>query len=532
MELDRIVEALQDPSAYPHPAGDLEVHHTHISVVFLAGPFAYKVKKPVDLGFLDFTTLEKRRFFCGEEVRLNRRLAPDVYLDVVPLVAGGPGLLVGAEGTPVEYAVKMRRLPSDATALRWLERGELTAPHVDRIADRLAGFHASAGGGEHIAHFGRWEVVAGNARENFEQSRAQAGSVVDPSILERAERLTEEELARRRELIESRAAAGVPRDTHGDLHLDHVYLLPEREAPGDLVVVDCIEFNERFRFADPISDMAFLAMDLAYRGRRDLSRRFTRSYVEASGDEEGWALVPFYRAYRAAVRGKVEGMTFLDEEVPDETRLVARERARAYWLLALGELEVPGRRPCLILVGGLPGTGKSTLARGLARRAGFRVLSSDRVRKELAGVEPGHGAAAGFGEGIYTSAWTDRTYTALHDRARERLEAGERVLVDASFRSEARRRRFFDLARELAVPALFLVCEAEPAVVEERLERRRGGPSDADATIYRAMARRWEAPGPSIGRRMRPVGTAGGVDESVSAAIDVLRQDGLAGEPD
>ena len=173
----------------------------------------------------------------------------------------------------------------------------------------------------------------------------------------------------------------MPRDTHGDLHLDHVYLFPDRAPPADLVIIDCIEFNERFRFADPVADMAFLVMDLAFHGRRDLARAFADAYFRASGDEEGRALLPFYTAYRAAVRGKVEGMELAEREVPEAERAAALVRARAHWLLALGELEEPGRRPCLVLVGGLPGTGKSTLARGLAEQAGFTVIRSDLVRR-------------------------------------------------------------------------------------------------------------------------------------------------------
>ena len=528
MDLERVVQALQDPDAYPHPVDAPVVHHTHISVVFLAGPFAYKVKKPVDLGFLDFTTLEKRRHFCGEEVRLNRRLAPDIYLGVVPLVEREGGLSVGGPGEPVEYAVKMRRLPAEATALRRLERDELAAEELVRLAGRIADFHAGAARGEHVARFGRWDVVAGNARENFEQSRVQAGPVVDGSVLERTERLTEGALARHRERIEARADAGVPRDTHGDLHLDHVYILPERGPGDDLVVVDCIEFNERFRYADPISDMAFLAMDLAFRGRRDLSETFTSAYVEASGDGEGAELVPLYRAYRAAVRGKVDGMIALDEEVPEDARRRARERARAYWLLSLGELEDPGRRPCLVLVGGLPGTGKSTLAAGLARRAGFEVLSSDEVRKELAGVPAGRGAAAPYGEGIYAPAWTERTYAALCDRARERLASGRRVLIDASFHDEERRLAVVEVAKRLAVPVLFLVCEVDPEVVEERLRSRRRGASDAGRSVYREMAGRWQPPGECTGPLVRPVDAAVSAEESLDAAIELLRAEGLA----
>ena len=528
MELDQIVQALQDPAAFPHPAGDLKLHHTHISVVVLAGDFAYKVKKPVDLGFLDFTTLERRRFFCSEEVRLNRRLAPDVYLDVVPLTLRDGGLRVGGLGDPVEYAVRMRRLAPDATALARLERGELARGDVEHLAVRLARFHGEAPGGERIAHFGGFEVVAGNARENFDQSRNHVGHTVEAGVFERARVLTEAELERRRELIGDRARRGVPRDTHGDLHLDHVYFLPDRPPPGDVAIVDCIEFNERFRFADPVSDMAFLAMDLAYRDRRDLAARFSDAYLAAAADPEGRALLPLYRSYRSAVRAKVEGIASLDVEVPEASRTRAAERACAYWLLTLGQLETPARRPGLVLVAGLPATGKSTLAAGLGGSASFEVVASDRVRKELAGLPPGRSAAAAPDEGLYAPGWTERTYAALLDRASAILRRGGRALVDASFHREERRRDFVALARSLAVPVRVLVCRTDPMSVRRRLESRSGGPSDADWGIYRAMAARWQAPGPDTARHVGSIDTTVEPGESLRAALAELAAAGLA----
>jgi aminoglycoside phosphotransferase family enzyme/predicted kinase len=528
VDLNRIVQGLQDPAAYPHPADDLRVHHTHISVVVLAGPFAYKVKKPVDLGFLDFTTLEKRRYFCGEEVRLNRRLAPDVYLDVVPLTVRDSGLRVGGGGDPVEYAVKMRRLPPEATALARLERGELSPEDVDRLAIHIARFHREAASGEHVARYGRFEVVAGNARENFDQSLGHIGRTVQREVFERSRALTETQLKRHRRLIQERARAGVPRDTHGDLHLEHVYFLPDRPPPDDLAIIDCIEFNERFRFADPISDMAFLAMDLAFRDRRDLARRFAESYLAAAGETAGGDLLPLYRSYRSAVRAKVEGITSLAEEVPEETRARATRTARAYWLLTLGQLEIPQGRPCLVLVAGLPGTGKSTLAAGLGERAGFQLLSSDRVRKELAGLEPEESAAAGIDEGLYAPAWTERTYRTLRERAATRLELGGRVVVDASFHREAARADFLQLARSLAVPFLILECRTEADRVLGRLEARKGGVSDADRSVYLAMARRWEKPGADTARHLRKVDTSAGVEASLLAGLGALAGAGLA----
>jgi aminoglycoside phosphotransferase family enzyme len=210
---------------------------------------------------------------------------------------------------------------------------------MENLAGRIASFHAGAEKGEHISTFGSWAVVAGNARENFEQSKAQVGVALSQAVFDRLGILTEQQLARLRPLIEERARRGVPRDTHGDLHLDHVYFFPDRPVPDDLVVIDCIEFNERFRFADPVADMSFLVMDLRLHGRDDLAQAFAEAYFHAAGDEEGRALLPLYTSYRAAVRGKVEGMEFAEREVPEGERSAALARARGHWLLALAELE-------------------------------------------------------------------------------------------------------------------------------------------------------------------------------------------------
>ena len=532
MELTRLIEALSDPAAYPEPVGAVEVRQTHISAVFLAGTHAYKVKKPVDLGFVDYSTLEKRRHFCDEEVRLNRRLAPEVYRGVVAVTRDGGAIRMGGEGEGevVEWAVEMERLPDDATLRAHLRREDLGSEALEELAGRIAAFHASAEGGDDIAASGRFDVVGRNARENFEQAGSQVGDTVSPEVFERLRALTEEALARLRTVIEGRAARGVPRDTHGDLRLGHVYRFPGRRPPADWVVVDCIEFNERFRHADPVADMAFLAMDLTRLGRKDLARVFAGAYFRASGDAEGRALLPFYAAYRAAVRGKVEGMKAREAEVPASDRAEARARSRAYWLLALGELEDSGRRPCLVLVGGLPGSGKSTLARDLAGPARFTVIRSDEVRKELASGAEHSTMTGGFGGGIYTPEWNERTYGECLRRAERLILRGDRVLVDANFREEARRRLFLEAATCWGVPGVLLLCRADPDVVRARLGGRRDDASDADWSIYQEAARRWEEPGPRTSRDAREIATGGPREQSLASALDALRSLGLLDE--
>lgn len=341
MDLADLIGGLSNPAVYPQPVERVEVHQTHISVVFLAGPHVYKLKKPVQLDFLDFSTLEKRLHFCREEVRLNRRLASEVYLGVVPVVWTASGLRVEGEGEAVEWAVKMRRLPDAATLLERLRRSEVGAELVELLAGKIAAFHRTAETNDRIAAFGHFDAVAGLVLDVLPEAASQVGTTVSQAVFERLRTLTDATLSRLRPLIESRAARGVPRDCHGDLHLDHIYFLPDKLPPADLVIIDCIEFNERFRFIDPVADMAFTVMDLAFQGRRDLARAFANSYFRAAEDEEGRALLPLYTAYRATVRGMVEGMLLAEKKVSDADRAAALRKAKAHWLLALGELEEP-----------------------------------------------------------------------------------------------------------------------------------------------------------------------------------------------
>ncbi|MDX1393256.1 MAG: AAA family ATPase [Gemmatimonadota bacterium] len=541
MDLGELIADLRRPGAYDPPAWNVVVVQTHISVVFLAEDRVYKVKKPVDLGFLDFTTLERRAHFCREEVRLNRRLAPDVYLGVAPIVRRGERATFGDpldvdDGEPpaidaVDWAVVMRRLPAESTLERWVEEGHVGPYHVAVLGRRIARFHAAADSGAEIAAWGRFEVVAGNARENLEQARPHvAGEAGGPGglterLLERLHRALERRLAALEPLIDKRARAGVPCDTHGDLHLDHVYLFADRDPPRDIVIIDCVEFNERFRFADPVSDIAFLDMDLRYHGRADLTTPLVDAYFDAADDEEGRRLLSFYSAYRAAVRAKVSGMRAVEPEVPPEERARSIESARAHWLLALGLLEPPARRPALVLIGGLPGTGKSTLASSLGERAGFEVLSSDRTRKRLAGIDPATPAAAEFGAGLYTGEWNDRTYAALLETALDGLLDGERVIVDASFREDGRRDAFLAAAADLCVPAVFLRLEAPPRRVRRRIEERGDTPSDADVDIYEAVAARWEPATAGTAPHTRVVDTgqspAWSVEQSLAHLADL-----------
>jgi len=519
-EFPTLLSQLSQPGAFPLPVSRVDVRQTHISAVFLGGDCAYKIRKPVRLPFLDFSTLEQRRQDCVEEVRLNRRLAASIYLGVVPITRDARGLHFEGEGTPIEWGVKMRRLPEEATLQYQVLAGSVTVEQVIGLGERLARFHKGANRNRHIASFGRFEAVALNLRQNLELARPQLGqTVTEPvwnSLLDRQEEL----LAEHRSLIDSRAERGVPCETHGDLHLDHVYFFPERLPPDDVAMIDCIEFNERFRYTDPIADMAFLVMDLKFHGRRDLAWAFAEAYFRESGDEEGRSLLPLYSGYRAAVRGKVEGMLLEESEVPEEERDEARQRARAHWLLAQGELLPPGERACLLLVGGLPGSGKSTLARHMGEAWGVRVIRSDVVRKSLAGIDPlnpGHAVP-----GLYSAEMTERVYGEVLRQAEGAICRGERVVVDAMFSRICQRQAFLSAADRLGVPTGWLICEGPEDVVRDRLAQRRGDVSDADWQVYLQARAHWEPIDAVTMRRTCRVTTTAPPDELLRQVGPVL----------
>jgi uncharacterized protein len=527
MDILELVDALSKPEAYPYPVRAVEARQTHISAVFLSGTFVYKIKKPVDLGFVDFSTLDARHHFCEEEVRLNQRLAPNIYLGVVPVVQTGEQLQFEGKGEAIEWAVKMQRLPDDATLKERIRRGEIGADLIEALARRIAAFHQQAETNERIASFGRFELVARTIRDIFDQAEPQVGTTVSGAVFNRIKTLMENALTRLRPLIEARAARQAPRDCHGDLHLDHIYYFPDQPPPTDLVMIDCIEFNERFRFIDPIADMAFLAMDLAFLGRRDLRRAFLETYFQCTGDQEGRALLPLYAAYRATVRGMVEGLELGEKEVPQAEHDAALERARAHWLLALTELEEPAKRPCLILVIGLPGSGKSRLAQELAEHSGFSVVRSDVVRKELANLPNQLPSPPELRQSLYTHVWNERTYAECLKRAIGLLFEGHRVIVDATFREEQQRRTFLKTAMHWGVPGHILLCQADPDAVRQRLENRGRDASDANWSVYTQLAANWEEMSAVIRQALQVISTDDSPEKVLARAIDALRRSNL-----
>ena len=479
--LPALLRALLSPRAYPHPAERVELVETHASWVLLAGERAYKVKKPVDFGFLDFSTLAARRRFCEEEVRLNRRLAPGLYLGVVAICGSEDAPMVGGDGPALEYAVAMRRFDEQARLDRVAARGGLERRHVDRLARDIARFHASAptvGGGE---PWGSASEVMTHALDNFRATRdgGAAAGLLTPELLRRLdalERWTRAEHARLAPTIEDRRAGGFVRECHGDLHLANMALIDDIVVP-----FDAREFSPGLRWTDVMAEVAFTVMDLHRLGQAGAARRFLNGWLEHSGDYAGLAVLPFYLAYRAMVRAKVAALRGGQIEEPAGRDAAARELAGA---VALAGHFTEARERCLVITSGVSGSGKSRLAAALVEGGSWIRLRSDVERKRIAGLGPSERSGSETGTGLYAPAATEMTYRRLHALARTVLAAGYPVIVDATFLERRRRAAFRECAVEAGVPFAILAVDAPAALLESRVARRASAGTDAsEATV-------------------------------------------------
>ncbi len=483
-----LIRALARSRAFPDHPRKVRLVQTHLSYVFLTPTRVYKIKKAVDLGFADFSTLARRRRFCRVEVEINRRLAPRVYLGVEPvvLVSGRP--VVGVRGGAVEYAVVMRRLPDSRLLSRQLRRGPGDYPLVTRVADRLARFY-----GQVKLATGDRDTGAGPlarvVRDNFKVLERFSGDLFNAEALASLRGWSERELAAMRPRIEQRARAGRSVEGHGDLHLAHIYVNDEIE------ILDGTEFSRRFRAGDYAKDVAFLAMDLEARDRHDLSRHFIRILARRLHDPDLPRLLPFYKAYRALVRAKVNALLAGEREVPIEARQAGARRARRYFKLAERITRWRGA-PALIVMGGLTGVGKTVLALDIARRYGAEWVATDVLRKLLAGTDPFQSARASIGQGLYSPAHRRATLRAVLREARSLLRAGRPVILDGTFQRREDRAAVRRLARREGAEIRFLWCEAPLDVVRRRFRRRaaRASFSDADWKVYLAMRKRQEPP--------------------------------------
>jgi aminoglycoside phosphotransferase family enzyme/predicted kinase len=474
-----ILKSLMKPAAYPVLTSTVEMVQTHVSWIFLTETHAFKVKKPVNFGFLDFSTVDRRRFYCDEELRLNRRLCPDIYEAVVELRESATGAAFHGTGPIIDYAVMMKRLPAGRMLDRLVESGEASAADMKNVAAVISRFHNQALTSPYISDFGSPEKILFNWRENFEQLIP-----FETGTLPAAERETicswvMDFAEKNRELLNGRVEQGFIRECDGDLHLENICL-----ADGMVYIFDCIEFNERFRFCDTAADIAFLLMDLDFHGRRDLAEVVLAYYCTTSGDTELSELIVFYKVYRAVVRGKVESFRLNDNGITPDDREIAKRRAIRYFRLARGYIEKLRLHPTLFITCGTMGCGKSTLAGQLSFELGIKTHNSDFTRKRIARLQPETAVSEDYGRGLYAESISRDTYDELERLADCELAAGNSVIIDASFRNVVERARFAGLATFRHAGFIILMLSCDPDEQKNRLKHRsERGPSVSDGRI-------------------------------------------------
>ena len=485
---DGLVQALMRPGVLPGSEAGVELIETHISWVLLAGDYAWKLKKPLDLGFLDFSTVERRREACEAELRLNRRTVPELYEAVVPVWCVGEGVRVdgdppAAGAGPDDYLVRMRRFEQSALLAYRLAAGALTPELFDRLARHVADFHAAAAVAKPGEGFGDAAAVLAPVRQNFAQVRER---IEDPALLAelaRVEAWAEAQAVMLAPVFDARLAEGRVRECHGDLHLGNLIVLE-----GEPRLFDAIEFSAELRWTDVVADIAFLVMDLQLRGRNLLANRFLNAWLERSGDYAGLRLLPWYVSYRAMVRAKIAAIRASQVDGEARTQSVA-ECAR---YLALAAAQARPTAPALLIASGVSGSGKSSQSQPLVEQCGVIRVRADVERKRLFGLDAEVASGSALGGGLYSAEATARTYARLAELARAVVAAGYPVLVDATFLKRAQRRSLAELAEALGVPFVILAFDAPSEVLRERVRRRAEAgkdASEADVAVLDAQLR-------------------------------------------
>ncbi len=481
---ESICQAMNEPSFYPHPVSGLRRVETHISVVFLTGEWVYKLKKPVDLGFLDFRKLEDRRRFCELEISLNRRLSQGVYLEVVTIHENdGRGFSLKNKGPVAEYAVKMRQLPEERSLAELLRNKKVRKNDIRKLARTLAAFYEESGRSPQIDQYGRQEIISTNMEENFQQLEPFRDEVLTSDDWDFICEVSRSFLKKHQDLFNHRLAAGKIRDGHGDLRAEHIYLFE------GIQIIDCVEFIDRFRYGDVVLDLAFLHMDLEHLGYSEWSRTFLSEYVAISHDLKLYALLDFYAAYRATVRLKVTCFR-LDGVKGEERRAILKEAKSFFHLTYRYALQFT--RPTLWVFCGLPATGKSALAREVAGALSIPILQSDRIRK--AGHPSAPEEVVPYGRGSYSLGMRQIIYERMFGQAYETLGSGQSVILDATFsrrkwRDEARR-----LARDLNANLIFVETDCQEETIRSRLKARekKTGFSDVRLENYQQIVENFE----------------------------------------
>ena len=479
------IQKMLSAEIYDHPVSQLELIETHISWVILTGDYAYKIIKPVDFGFLDFSTLQQRQDCCEQELRLNRRLAPEVYLDVVAITGTADEPVISGDGEAIEYAVKMTQFPQSAQLDNMLTAGTLHAEHMEAIARMVADFHRSVEVASAELRYGDDDVVYQPMEENFIQIEQHIDTTPYKTALDALQNWSQAEYKRLQQTLIQRKRDGFIRECHGDMHLRNMLWLNEHP-----MAFDCIEFNASLRWIDVISEAAFLVMDLQDRQQYPLANRFLNSYLEATGDYAGLTILPFYLAYRAMVRAKVNALRLEQDNVSSEESKLERQSFESY--LALATTYTQQETPRLIIMRGLSASGKSTISQQLVDRMGAIRIRSDVERKRLFEPEPSDSKQNEIEQGIYSTKASEQTYTKLQQLATHVINSGRSVIIDAAFLKQEQRQPFQLLAESLGVSFNIIEITAPADILRQRIKARKNDVSDADRAVLEHQLAHWQ----------------------------------------
>ncbi|MBI9091772.1 MAG: AAA family ATPase [Desulfobacterium sp.] len=473
----KIFKAMEKPGFYPHPVQQIEIRDTHISKVFLTGEYVYKVKKPLDLGFLDFSTLEKRRFYCDREISLNRRLTHDIYLDVVAITLNNDKYGLGKGGRTEEYAVRMRQLPHARSLQQMIKARKITQADMADLGRQLAQFYMETPESKDLGVEAPWQNVFDACNENFRQTKHFCNTLLDRETWETIQGATISFLKGHRTHFIHRFNAGKFRDCHGDLRTGHVYFTDK-----GIQIIDCIEFNDRLRHIDVINDLAFLLMDLDFHGEQGLGDCLLNAFLRQTDDTKAFLMMALYKCYRAFVRCKVNCILLSSNELQAKETATAKNHALKYLDLSY-QYALQFSRPRIWVVCGMPATGKSTIAKALAQILEIEPIRSDRVRKKIFGLKPHESGGEVFEEKIYSASAGSLTYGKLLCLAQQEIANGHSVILDATFSRAKHREHLISLAKGKGIKPIFLECTAPEETIKERLMGRESTPSISDARL-------------------------------------------------
>ena len=477
--MKNILKSLIKHDAYPEPTTKVDLIQTHASWIFLTDTHVYKIKKPVDFGFLNFSTIDRRRFYCNEEIKYNRRLCPEIYENVVEVVQTSEGAAFYGQGTVIDYAVKMKRLPSENMMDDLIEKGKVSSSDIHRIAKTIADFHLTAPTSPSVSAFGETEKILFNWKENIDQMIGFENRTLPAHDREYIRNWIYNFIENNAVIFSKRIENGFIKECDGDIHLENICLVAEK-----VYIFDCIEFNERFRNCDTASDIAFLIMDLDFHNRHDLAEETFSLYQKLTGDKSLSDVIYFYMIYRAFVRGKVESFRLLEKELNHNEQALIAKKAVKYFRLARGYIERQTLSATLFITCGLMGSGKSTLAEQLSFELGISCFSSDKTRKTIAGIEHTTNVSSSFKEGLYTDDKSNETYNELLKLAENEINSKHSVVIDACFTNIEHRLLFSKLAQKHSIQFVILYAYCSDNDIKRRLnERNINGKSVSDGRL-------------------------------------------------